>query len=79
MGYITDKGIISMVLMSDALILGSVVLILLIARSLSGRQPDESKRIIRSAYIVSTAIVIVFGVIAETIIVLKVLWTVGFI
>ena len=68
-----------MTLISDVLIIGSVALILLIARSLSIRHTDASERIIRSAYIVSTIVVVVFGVLAETIIVLTILWTIGYI
>ena len=79
MEQITDKGIILMALMSDLLIIVGVVVTLLISRSLSDRHPDRSERIIRSSYIISTAIVIVLGVLAETIIVLTILWTIDFI
>ena len=79
MEQITNTGIILMALMSDLLIIVGVVVTLLISRSLSGRQPDKSERIVRSAYITSTAITIVFGILAETIIVLTILWTVDFI
>ncbi len=68
-----------MVLMSDLLIIVGVAVTLLVSRSLASRQPDRSERIIRSAYITSTGIVIAFGVLAETIIVLTVLWTIDFI
>ena len=79
MEQITDAGIILMVLISDLLIIIGVAITLLISRSLSGREPDRSERIVRSAYRVSTTIAIVFGVLAETIIVLTVLSVVGFI
>ena len=79
MEQITDKGIILMALMSDLLIIIGVAVTLLISRSLSGRHPDRSDRIIRSSYIISTTIAIVLGVVAETIIVLTILSTVGFI
>ena len=79
MEQITDTGIILMVLISDLLIIVGVVVTLLISRSLSDRQPDKSERIVRCACITSTAITIVFGVLAETIIVLTILWTVDFI
>ena len=79
MEYVTDKGIILMVLISDLLIIISVISILLMARLLTDRQPDESERIIRLVCIISPAIVIVFGVLAETIIILKILWTIGYI
>ncbi len=76
---LTDTGIILMVLMSDLLIIVGVAVTLLVSRSLASRQPDRSERIIRSAYITSTGIVIAFGVLAETIVVLTVLWTIDFI
>ncbi len=79
MEQITDAGIILMVLISDLLIIVGVAITLLISRSLSGREPDRSERIVRSAYRVSTTIAIIFGVLAETIIVLTVLSVVGFI
>ncbi|MFC1713120.1 hypothetical protein ACFL6S_05600 [Candidatus Poribacteria bacterium] len=79
MEQITDAGIILMVLISDLLIIIGVAVTLLISRSLSDREPDRSERIVRSAYRVSTTIAIVFGVLAETIIVLTVLSVVGFI
>ena len=79
MEQITDTGMILMVLISDLLIIVGVAVTLLISRSLSGRQPDKSERIVRCACITSTAITIVFGVLAETIIVLTILWTVDFI
>ncbi len=78
MEYLTDRGIILMVLISDAFILISVFAILLIAKLWAGKQPDASERIIRLTYILSVAVTIVFGVIAETIIVSLVLITVGF-
>ncbi len=79
MEQITDVGIILMVLISDLLIIIGVAVTLSISRSLSGREPDRSERIVRSAYRVSTTIAIIFGVLAETIIVLTVLSVVGFI
>ena len=79
MEYVTDKGIILMVLISDLLIIISVILILPIARLLADRQPDASERIIRLVCVVSPIIVIVFGILAETIIILKILWTIGYI
>ena len=79
MEQITDTGIILMVLISDLLIIVGVAVTLLISRSLSGREPDGSERIVRSAYRVSATIAIIFGVLAETIIVLTVLSVVGFI
>ena len=79
MEQITDAGIILMVLMSDLLIIIGVAVTLSISRSLSGRQPDRSERVVRSAYRVSTIIAIVFGVLAETIIVLTILSVVDFI
>jgi hypothetical protein len=79
MEYVTDKGIILMVLISDLLIIISITLILLVARLLAARQPDDSERIIRLVCIISPIVVIVFGVLAETIIVLKILWTIGYI
>jgi len=79
MEYVTDKGIILMVLISDLLIIISVILILLIARLLTDRHPDESERIIRLVCVMSPAVVIVFGILAETIIILKILWTIGYI
>ncbi len=79
MEQITDAGIILMVLISDLLIIVGVVVTLLISRSLSNKQPDRSERIIRSSYIIGTTIAIVFGVLAETIIVLAILSTVGYI
>ncbi len=79
MEQITDAGIILMVLISDLLIIVGVAVVLLISRWLSAREPDRSERIVRSAYKVSITIAIVFGVLAETIIVLTVLSTVGFI
>ena len=79
MEQITDTGIILMALMSDLLIIVGVAVTLLIARSLSAKQPDKAERIVRSACATSTAIAIVFGVLAETIIVLTILWTVDFI
>ena len=79
MEQITDKGIILMVLMSDLLIIIGVAVTLLISRSLADRQPDKSERIVRSACITSTTIAIVFGVLAETIVVLTILWTVDLI
>ena len=78
MEYITDKGIISMVLISDAFILISVVVILCIAKFWTSKRPDNSERIIRLTSILSVTITIVFGVIAETIIVSLILITVGF-
>ena len=79
MEYITDKGIILMVLISDLLIIISVILILMIARILADKQPDESGHIIRLVCVISPVVVIVFGVLAETIIILKILWTIGYI
>ncbi len=79
MEQITDKGIILMALMSDLFIIIGVVVTLLISRSMSDKNPDKSDRIIRSSYIISTTITIVLGVLAETIIVLTILSTVGFI
>ncbi len=79
MEQITDAGIILMALISDLLIIVGVTVVLLISRSLSNRQPDRSERIIRFSYITSTTIAIVLGVLAETIIVLTILWTVDFI
>ena len=79
MEQITDTGIILMALISDLLIIVGVAVTLLISRSLSGREPDGSERIVRSAYRVSATIAIIFGVLAETIIVLTVLSVVGFI
>lgn len=79
MEYITDKGIILMVLISDLLILASVVVTLLLARSLSDKNPAHSAYIIKLIYIISPALVIMFGLLAETIIALVILWTVGFI
>ncbi len=79
MEYVTDKGIILMVLISDILIIISVILILLVARLLADRQPDESERIMRLVCVISPALVIVFGILAETIIILKILWTIGYI
>lgn len=79
MEHITDKGIILMALMSDLFIIIGVAVTLLISRSMSGKHPDKSERIIRSSYIISTTIAIVLGVLAETIIVLTILSTVGFI
>ena len=79
MEYITDKGIILMVLISDLLIIISVISILLMARLLTDRQPDESERIMRLVCVISPALVIVFGILAETIIILKILWTIGYI
>jgi len=78
MDYLTDKGIILMVLISDAFILISVIAILFIAKFWTGKQPDNSERIIRLTCILGVAITIVFGVIAETIIVSLILITVGF-
>jgi len=79
MENITDKCIILMVLISDLLIIISVTLILLLARLLSDRQPDESERIIRLVCVISPVIVIVLGILAETVIILKILWTIGYI
>ncbi len=79
MEQITDTGIILMALMSDLFIIIGVVVTLLISRSMSDKNPDKSDRIIRSSYIISTTITIVLGVLAETIIVLTILSTVGFI
>ncbi len=79
MEQITDTGMILMVLMSDLMIIVGIAVTLLVSRSLSDRQPDKSERIVRCACITSTAITIVFGVLAETIIVLTILWTVGYI
>jgi len=79
MEQITDTGIILMVLISDLLIIIGVAVVLLISRSLSGKQPDRSERIARSAYRISTTIAIIFGVLAETIVVLTILWTIDFI
>ena len=79
MEYVTDKGIILMVLISDFLIIISATLILLVGRSLSDRYPDKSERIIRLVCFISPVIVIVFGVLAETVIILKILWTIGYI
>jgi len=78
MEQITDKGIIIMALMSELLIIVGVAVTLLISRSLSSRQPDSAERVIRSACITSTTIAVVFGILAETIIVLAILWTVDF-
>ena len=79
MEHITDQGTILMVLISDLLIIISVTLILLVARSLADRRPEESASIMRLVCVISPIIVIVFGVLAETIIILKILWTVGYI
>ena len=79
MGYITDKGIILMVLITDLLIIISISITLLLARLLSGKQPNRSERVIRLVTVISPTIVIVFGMLAETIIVFVVLWTVGII
>ena len=79
MEHITDKGIILMVLISDLLIIISVTFILLLTRLLADRQPDESERIIRLVCVISPVIVIVLGVLAETIIIIKILWTIGYI
>lgn len=79
MEYVTDKGIILMVLISDILIIGSVILILLMARLLSDKYPDYSERIIRAVCIITPAIVVVFGLLAETIVILNILWTIGYI
>ena len=79
MEQITDTGIILMVLISDLLIIAGVAIILLISRSMAVRRPDSSERIVKSAYITSTALTIAFGVFAETIIVLTILWTVDLI
>ena len=79
MEYITDKGIILMVLISDLLIIISVILILLVARLLADKRPEESERIIRLVCVISPVVVIVFGVLAETIVILKILWTIGYI
>jgi len=79
MEYVTDKGIILMVLISNLSIIISVILILLIARLLADRLPEESKRIIRLVCVISPAVIIVFGILAETIIILKILWTIGYI
>ncbi|MFQ6043715.1 MAG: hypothetical protein ACE5PV_22915 [Candidatus Poribacteria bacterium] len=79
MEYVTDKGIILLVLISDLLIIISVVSILLVGRLLSDRQPGESERIIRLVCFISPVTVIVFGVLAETVIILKILWTIGYI
>ena len=78
MEYLTDRGIILMVLVSDASILISVITILFIAKFWAGKQPDVLERIIRLTSILSVTITIVFGVIAETIIVSLILITVGF-
>jgi len=77
MEYITNQGIILMVLINDAFILISVVVILCIGKFWTGKQQDSSERIIRLTSILSVAVTIVFGVIAETIIVSLVLITVG--
>ncbi len=79
MEQITDTGMILMVLISDLLIIIGVAVTLVVARSLSGRQPDRSERRVKSACVTSTVIAVVFGVLAETIIVLTILWTVDFI
>lgn len=79
MEQITDTGMILMVLMSDLLIIIGVAVTLLISRSLSVKRPDKAERIVRGAYITGTTIAIVFGILAETIIVLTILWTVNFI
>jgi len=79
MEYVTDKGIILMVLISDILIIISVILILLVARLLTDKRPNESGRIIRLVCVISPVVVIVFGVLAETIVILKILWTIGYI
>lgn len=79
MEQITNTGIILMVLISDLLIIFGVVLVLLISRSLAGKKNDNSERIVRSAYITSTTLTIVFGILAETIIILTILYTIDFI
>jgi hypothetical protein len=61
------------------LIIISVILILLVARLLADKHPDESVRIIKLVCVISPVIVVVFGVLAETIIILKILWTIGYI
>jgi hypothetical protein len=78
MEYITDKGIILMVLISEFMIISGVAITLLIGRWLSLRHPGESASIIRFACIISIAITIIFGILADTVIVLIILWTVGY-
>ena len=68
-----------MVLVSDLLIIVGVAVVLLISRSLATKKPEKSEYIARSAYRISTIITIIFGVLAETIVVLTILWTIDFI
>jgi len=79
MEYITDKGIILMVLLSDFLIIIGVSIVFLVAQIFAKKQPSQSQQILKIVTIINPIIVIVFGIFAETVIILKILWSMGYI
>ena len=78
MEFVSDAGIILMVLISDVFIIGGIVATLFIIRSWSCKQAEASDRIIRIGYAISVAITVVLGMIAETVIIMLILITVGY-
>ena len=78
MEFVSDAGIILMVLISDVFIISGIVATLFIIRSWSCKQAEASDHIIRIGYAISVAITVVLGMIAETVIIMLILITVGY-
>ena len=78
MEMVDFHGILLGLLGAAILILISVVITFILARIWVKEQPEFSEKIFRHALIINLSVIIIFGGLAGSIIVLRTLWTIGY-